>query len=165
MILELWKQLFCSGADFILTPAELVVDGERRYTHPLTSDWAIRMQQLIQTEPAIRAHAAQAGIAMSHLLAFSLFSDKTNVGTLSAYPMQAVAVHGALKALNALWSGGRGVVAYIPVASRPSGADENEKTERRNELLARCLNKVSRDQRGSSCWQGKGHFSCRPYLL
>lgn len=133
----------CKGGEFIQTPAIKEVNGHRHYSHPMDCNWAVKMQQLIQTEETIKAHARACDLDMSHLLAFSLFSDKTNVGTLSAYPVQIAPMHGSLKDIHAIFAGGHGICAYIPVAEKPAGKEDAEHTEQMNALLARCLNLVS----------------------
>lgn len=143
LLISLWRQALCKGAEFILTPAVLEVNGERRYSHPMTCNWGVRMQQLIQTVEAIKEHALASELDISHLLAFSLFSDKTNVGNLSAYPVQIAQMHSSLKDIHAIFAGGHGICAYIPVAEKPAGKEDAEHTEQMNMLLARCLNKVS----------------------
>lgn len=142
MLVDQWRQGLVKGGDFIVKPAEVVVDGERHYTHPMTCNWSLKMHARIQQNPDVMALAASCGVSSADLLAFSVFSDKTNVGNLSAYPLQIVPMHASARDIQAAFAGGNGICAYIPVAEKPAGEDAEGHTEHVNELLARCLHKV-----------------------
>lgn len=131
------------GGEFIKVPAAVVVDGERRYGHPLTCDWALGVRELINADPTIMGRAAAAGLTESHLLGFSVFSDKTTIGNnLHAYPVIISEAHSGAKDIHRTFSSGEGVIAYFPIPQKPANSTSQEHTERVCELNAACMREV-----------------------
>lgn len=130
------------GGAFIQVPAAVVVDGERRYGHPLTCDWAIGVQQLMNMDVAMKAKAASAGLTESTLLAYTLFSDKTNIGVnLNAYPVMIGESHSDAHDIHAAFASGQGIIAYIPIEIKNEDAPKQQ-TARVSEMHAECFREV-----------------------
>lgn len=133
------------GGSFIQIPAAVEVDGERRYGHPLTCDWAIHVLALMNKSKALQATAATAALTQSTLLAYSVFSDKTNIGVnLNAYPVSISQEHSDAHDTHTAFASGEGIIAYIPIEIKPPVASKQH-TERVCEMHAACFKEVRRD--------------------
>lgn len=143
-IAQQWIAARTKGEDFMQDPAiVLSSDGERQYGHPLSADWALTMHKEVNSNPKVKAHAAAGGCAQSHLLLYTMFSDKTSVGNnLSVYPVQISMMNCSAKAIHDTFAGGHGVVAYIPTGHKSLNATSEQHTEETCKLTATCFREV-----------------------
>lgn len=156
MLIQQYAAALTKGGSFIQDPrAVFSASGERRFSHPLDCDWALAMHYLINDSPAVRAHAATAGLKESHLLAYYVYSDATEANNKQKiHPVQVCHAHSDAKTTHALLADGGSVVAYIPPAHKPLHATAQRHTEESCMLRARCFAVVSWD-----VFPGEGRMS------